>query len=88
LNAREQDLASRRRELVERSAAQRSALGAAAEPLVRKAAAYDRVAGYVRRNPALIALAVGAVALIGPQKIFDLGTRATTLYLLLRRYII
>jgi len=39
----------------------------------------------VRRYPVVAAVAVGAVALIGPQKIFDLGKRAVTLYMLLRR---
>ncbi len=39
----------------------------------------------LRRYPVVTALAVGAVALIGPRRIFDLGTRALTLYMLLRR---
>ena len=81
----ELDLAARRRELVERSSAQRAALAASAEPLVRKAAALDRVVGYVRRNPVVAAAVVGFVALLGPRKIFDLGARAITLYTLLRR---
>ncbi|HEV3010605.1 MAG TPA: YqjK family protein [Burkholderiales bacterium] len=85
MNRHEQGLAARRRELVERSSTQRAALAGAAEPLLRKAAALDRVVGYVRRNPVVTAVAVGAVALLGPQKIFDLGTRAVTLYMLLRR---
>ena len=73
------------RELVELSTAQRAALVATAEPLVRKAEAVDRVVGYVRRNPAVTAVAVGAVALLGPRKLLDLGARAVTLYTLLRR---
>ena len=85
MSKHEQGLAARRQELVNRSAAQRAALAGAAEPLLRKAATLDRVVRYVRRNPIIIAVAVGAVALIGPQKIFDLGTRAVTLYMLLRR---
>ena len=84
MNRREQSLAARRRELVERSSAQRAALFAASEPLVRKAAAVDRVVGYVRSNPVVSAVAVGAVALLGPRRIFELGTRAITLYALLR----
>jgi hypothetical protein len=68
-----------------RSSSQRMALAACAEPLVRKAAALDRVVGYVRRNPAVAALAVGAFALIGPRKIFDMATRAITVYALFRR---
>jgi len=81
----EQGLAARRQELVNRSEAQRAALAGADEPLLRKAATLDRVVGYLRRNAIIAAVAVGAVALIGPQKIFDLGTRAVTLYMLLRR---
>ena len=84
MNRREQSLAARRRELVERSSAQRAALFAAAEPLARKAAALDRVVSYVRSNPVVSAVAVGAVALLGPRRIFDLGARAITLYTLLR----
>jgi hypothetical protein len=79
------ELAQRRLELVERSAAQRAALLAAAEPIARKAAAADRVLAYVRRYPAIASLAVGAIALIGPRKIFDFGARAITLYMLFRR---
>lgn len=84
MNRREQSLAARRRELVERSSAQRAALFVAAEPLTRKAAALDRVVNYVRSNPVVSAVAVGAVALLGPRRIFDLGARAITLYTLLR----
>ena len=82
---RTQGLAQRREELVERSAAQRNALLAAAEPLVRKTAAIDRVVAYVRQYPVLASLAVGAVALIGPRRLFEFGTRAIALYALLKR---
>jgi hypothetical protein len=80
-----QGLAQRRLELVERSAAQRAALLAAATPIVAKAAAVDRVVSYVRRYPVLSSFAVGAVALAGPRRLLDLGSRAVTLYMLLRR---
>jgi hypothetical protein len=80
-----QGLAQRRQELVERSAAQRAALLAAAAPIVSKAAAVDRVVSYVRRYPVLSSFAVGAVALAGPRRLLDLGSRAVTLYMLLRR---
>lgn len=85
MSRREQGLAERRQELVERSAAQRAALAAEAQPLIRKAGAADRIVGALRSYPVVTALAVGAVALIGPRKLFDLGTRALTLYMLLRR---
>jgi hypothetical protein len=72
-------------ELVALSTRQRAALLVAAQPLVRKAGSLDRVVGYVRRNPLITAVAVGAFALLGPRKLFDLGARAVTLYTLLRR---
>jgi hypothetical protein len=71
------------RELVERSTAQRAALLADAEPIVRKAAEVDRVLTYVRRYPVFTSVAVGAVALLGPRRIWDIGARAITLYMLL-----
>ena len=74
-----------RQELLELSTRQRAALVAAAGPIVDKAQKLDRVVSYVQRNPVSAAVAVGAVALLGPRKIFDLGARAITLYMLLRR---
>jgi YqjK-like protein len=84
-SSHEKSLAARRRELVERSAAQRTALFAAAEPLTRKAAALDRLVEQVRRYPVVTAAAVGAVALLGPRRLFELGSRLLTLYVLLRK---
>jgi hypothetical protein len=71
-------------ELVRRSAEQRAALIASADPIVRKAMVVDRVVTQVRRYPVVSSLVVGAVALLGPRKILDLGTRALTLYALFR----
>jgi len=85
MSRHEQGLAQRRRELVERSAAQRAALIGNAEPIVRKAAAADRVVASIRRYPVVTGLVMAAVAFLGPRKIFDLGARAITLYTLLRR---
>ena len=85
MNRHEQGLAERRRELVERSSAQRKALAAAAEPLVRKSAALDRVIAQVRRYPVVASVAVGALALLGPRRLFELAARAAALYALLRR---
>jgi hypothetical protein len=51
---------------------------------VRKAMVVDRVVTQVRRYPVVSSLVVGAVALLGPRKILDLGTRALTLYALFR----
>jgi hypothetical protein len=82
---RKQNLEQRRHDLVERSATQRRTLVAIAEPVARKALAVDRVVTLVRRYPVLASLAVGAVALYGPRRVFDLGARALTLYALLRR---
>ena len=72
-------------DLVARSAAQRAALIGAARPILEKAAAVDRVVTHVRHHPVASSLTIGAVALLGPRKIFDLGARALTLYALLRR---
>lgn len=85
MSRREQSLAQRREELVARSAAQRAALVTHAEPLVRKAAALDRIVSKLRRYPAVLALAGGAVAFFGSRKLFDLVTRAISLYALFRR---
>lgn len=85
MSSHEQSLAQRRQELVSRSAAQRAALIADAEPLVRKAAAADRILSKVRRYPALVALAGGAVAFFGSRSLFGLAAQALTLYKLFRR---
>jgi len=85
VSRRAQSLAERRLELVDRSMTQRAALVANARPLLGKAAAADRVVGMLRRYPVVTTLVVGAVALIGPRRLFDYGTRAITLYMLLRR---
>jgi hypothetical protein len=81
----EQGLAQRREELVARSAKQRRALARDAEPLVRKAAALDRIVGKVREYPVMTAVAVGAVVFLGRRRIFDAATRLLTLYALIRR---
>jgi hypothetical protein len=85
VSRRSQSLAERRLELVERSMTQRAALVADAKPLLSKAAAADRIVGMLRRYPVVTVLAVAAVALIGPRRLFDYGTRAITLYMLLKR---
>lgn len=86
MNRREQSLAARRLELVQRSAAQRAALAAEVDPFVRKAATVDRLVARVRQYPVVVALGVGAVALLGTRRIFDLATKVFTLYALFRRY--
>lgn len=82
---RRQTLAQRREELVERSERQRRALVATVEPVARRVHAVDRVVTLVRHYPVLSSLVVGAVALYGPRRVFDLGARALTLYALLKR---
>lgn len=79
------DLAARRQLLVERSAAQRAALVAEAQPLLSKAAAADRIVSRLRRHPVAVAAATGIVVLLGSRRLFDLATRAITLYALFRR---
>lgn len=85
MNGRLQSLEARRLELVQRSAAQRAALLADVEPLVRKAATVDRLVARVRRYPVVTAVAVGAVALLGTRRIYELAARLLTLYALFRR---
>jgi hypothetical protein len=80
-----QTLAQRREELVARSGAQRSALVAAAAPIARRAATADRALAYVRAHPVLSSVVVGAVMLLGPRKLLELGTRAVALYALIKR---
>lgn len=81
----EQSLEARRLELVQRSAAQRAALIADLEPLVSKASAADRIVGKVRQYPVVVAVGIGAVALLGTKRIFELATRILTIYALFRR---
>jgi hypothetical protein len=78
-------MTSTRQELVERSAAQRAALIAAAGPLLRAAGAADRVVSRVRRYPIAVGAVAGAVLLFGGRRLFDLASRAITLYALFRR---
>ena len=85
MSSREQSLAERREELVARSTAQRAALFTHAEPLLRKAAAADRILGKLREYPVVTAVGVGAVVLLGTRRIFDLATRILTIYALFRR---
>ena len=80
-----QGLAHRRRELVARSAAQRAALVGNAEPLLRKAAALDRVVSRIRDYPVITGAVAVGVVLLGSRRIFDLASRVLTLYALLRR---
>ena len=79
------DLARRREELVSRSSAQRAALAVCAQPLVRKALLLDRVVTYVSSHRTASALAVAAVALLVPRRVFGLASRALTIYALFRR---
>ena len=85
MNRHQQALALRRRELVDRSAMQRSALVGSVEPLVHKAAALDRVITSVRHHPVTTGLAAAAVVLLGARQVLALGSRALTLYALLRQ---
>jgi len=80
-----QTLAERRRELVERSAAQRAALGAELAPMARKVAAVDRGVASVRRHPLLAVALAGGVAILGSRRLFGLLAHALTLYTLLRK---
>ena len=78
-------LAERRQELLERSSAQRAAIIAHAGPLLQAGAVADRLLSRVRRHPIAVTVGLGAVVLLGSRKLFDLATRALTLYALFRR---
>jgi len=80
-----QSLEMRRRELVERSSAQRAALRANLAPVVEKAAAVDRAIGSVKRYPVIAAALAGAVALFGSRRLFSFLARGVTLFTLLRK---
>ena len=76
---------SYREELVARSTAQRLALIASAQPLLRAAGAADAIVSKVRRYPVAVAVVAGAVVFLGSRRLFDLAARAVTLYALFRR---
>ena len=78
-------LAARREELVRRSAAERAAIIAAVQPLLHTAATADRLFSHVRRHPFAVAAVAGAIVFLGSRRLFDLATRAATLYALFRR---
>jgi hypothetical protein len=78
-------LALQRRELVARSAAQRSGLVTNWEGVVTKTAAADRFLSTLRRHPVAVGAAVAGVVLLGSRRLFDVSERLLTLYLLLRR---
>ena len=78
-------LEMRRRELVERSTAQRAALRMTMAPLIEKTATIDRAIASVRRYPVLVAVVAGGVALLGSRKLFSWIARGLTLYTLLRK---
>ena len=80
-----QSLALRRRELVERSAAQRAALINGVAPLLEKVAVVDRAVGSVRRYPLVSAGIAAGVMLLGWRRLFGLLVRGLTLYSLLRK---
>jgi len=80
-----QSLEMRRRELVERSTAQRAALRMTLAPLIEKTATIDRAIASVRRYPVLVAVVAGTVALFGSRKLFSWIARGLTLYTLIRK---
>jgi hypothetical protein len=85
VNRIQQGLAQRRLELVERSTTQRSALIDGVAPLLRKAAALERIVATVRRYSAVGGVVAGVMALVGSRKLTDIATRLLTVYMLVRR---
>jgi hypothetical protein len=78
-------LAEHRRALVEQSAAQRAAILAVSHPFLRKAAAADRLLTRVRNHPLVVTAVAASVVILGTRKLFDIASRAVTLYMLFRR---
>jgi|1186.fasta_scaffold157447_2 hypothetical protein len=78
-------LSERRQALLAQSAQQRAAIIAAAEPLVQKATSADRLLSHVRRYPIPLAALGVAIVLFGSRKLFDVASRALTVYALFRR---
>jgi hypothetical protein len=78
-------LAERREALVERSRSERATILAAADPLVSKAAAADRILTRVRSHPLAVTAIGAAVVLLGSRKLFDIATRLVTVYALFRK---
>jgi hypothetical protein len=79
------ELRQRRALLLERCAAQRSAIAATVEPLAVKAAAADRVLTAVRVHPIVLTLAAGAIAGLIPRLIPPWLTRVLLVFSFLRR---
>ena len=78
-------LQRRRERLVERCAAQRSAIAAAAEPFAAKAAAADRILTAVRVHPIALTLAAGALAGLLPRLLPPWLTRVLLVFSFLKR---
>jgi hypothetical protein len=72
-------------ELVARSAAQRAAIIASAQPLLRAVEKPDRFVAFVRRYPAGIAIGAIALALLGPRRLLAAGGRLLAVYTLFRQ---
>jgi hypothetical protein len=72
-------------ELIEQSTTQRAAIVAAAEPLMHTAASADRVVSRLRQHPVAVVAVAGAIVFLGSRRLFDLATRAVTLYALFRK---
>ena len=81
------ELKRRRLGLVERCAAQRASVAAAAGPLASKAVALDRIVSTVRVHPIIATLAGGVVAGLVPRILPPWLTRVLLLYSLARRFL-
>ena len=79
------ELRVRRALLVERCAAQRTAIAAVVEPLAAKAAAGDRILTAVRVHPIALTLAAGAIAGLIPRLLPPWLTRVLLVFSFLKR---
>jgi len=79
------ELEQRRNRLVERSAALRASMSAAAGPVTRKAEAADRMIAAIRSRPLLAAIGVGALLGVGLRLPLQRILQLASLYALLKK---
>ena len=85
MTSHQRELERRRQRLVERSTAQRAALGALLAPVVAKVATVDRVRNTLRKYPVGVVAIAAGFGVLGWQGTLSLAARLFSLYALLRR---
>lgn len=83
MNPRLLELMERRGELRARCAAQRQAIAADSEPLIKLFAVADQVhagASWLRQNPAVVGVAAAVLVVLRPRRAWRLGRRGLMLW--------